>query len=135
MQVTAQELLQMYQALKKEHTNILQKNKDMESKIKEQQEYITVLEQEVINLQIKEENLLLKNQIKELKDKNDLHLERSDAIVDICGPEKIGDLTDYEYSCDGKRMCFINYKTNNRIYADDELFHVLKNRMITNIDF
>lgn len=50
------------------------------------------------------------------------------------GVELVGDLNDYEYISDGKRMCFINYKTGNRVYAGETLFRDLKSRMLTDND-
>lgn len=44
----------------------------------------------------------------------------------------MSDLTDWEYSSDGKRMCFINFKTGERVYHEDQKFHILKSHMLTN---
>ena len=50
------------------------------------------------------------------------------------GVELIGDLNDYEYISDGKRMCFINYITGNRVYSGETLFRDLKSRMMNDND-
>lgn len=44
--------------------------------------------------------------------------------------EKIDDLDGYEYSSDGKRLCFINYTTGDVVYRGDALFSNLKNMML-----
>ena len=46
------------------------------------------------------------------------------------GVEMVGDLADYEYSSDGKRMCFINFITGNVVYSGEALFSKLKNNML-----
>jgi hypothetical protein len=42
------------------------------------------------------------------------------------------DLNNWEYTSDGKRMCFINYISGLRVYHGDTLFHTLKNKMLQN---
>jgi hypothetical protein len=40
------------------------------------------------------------------------------------------ELTDWEYTSDGKRMCFINFKDGRRVYHEDDLFHDLKRNLL-----
>lgn len=40
------------------------------------------------------------------------------------------DLENWEYISDGNRLCFINYLSGLRVYANDNLFHVLKRKML-----
>ena len=132
--VSAKELLDMYKALKAEHKELKNTHNEL-MKV----HYTT---REFLNAKLEGAQQIIESQRKKIDELSNTVLamqtvqkaKRYAANANLSGPEKIGSLDDYEYTSDGKRMCFINYITGNVVYPRDRLFDTLKRIMISGRD-
>jgi hypothetical protein len=113
----------MYKALQEKVKTLKQLNSINSSIISNQLNKIEFLERSVNNQKEINSTLLAKVETLEL---NVVELTSVDNKFD----GSVGDFNDYEYSSDGKRMCFINFKTGNVVYACDDLYSKLKSQML-----
>jgi hypothetical protein len=134
--VTAQELLKMYADLLADHKRLTGEHNTLLSvhcrATKFYNDTITGNEQVITSLR---SNLATTTRKLERVQAENESLKKKIANSNNIRPKSIGvaltgDMPDYEYTTDGKRMCFINYQTGNRVYAGDALFHKLKNEML-----
>jgi hypothetical protein len=142
LKISSTKLLKDYKELKRSFDIVSKKNeqliKDKEKLIKTNIEVSHKIEKnDTLESHIKK----LKKQIVELIDCNvyleehinDILFEKLNKEISEEPPAKyVGDLNDYEYQNDGKRMCFINIHTGNKVYYHDPLFDELKRRMLRN---
>lgn len=138
--VSAQELLEMYKVLLKEKKQLQDDlNKSLEENVKLVDTYNKSIDKYndlnksynsliAQNHDLRNDKANLKDEVQELKDKIELKdLKQSCSEV---GVAQIGDLNDYEYISDGKRLCFLNTNTGNRVYCGDAMWNELKRNML-----
>jgi hypothetical protein len=145
VQVSADQLLKMYQTLQSRfkeleqlNSELCEENNNLKKKVdcldinqitqivKDKQNIIDQVNQ--LNVELSNQNKILNDKLVESSQK--YFFEKNDGSKMTRKGTTVGDESDYEYTSDGKRMCFINYITGHVTYNGEHLFSILKKKMI-----